>query len=279
MAQHRPAISNEIKEQLVREAGGKCANPGCPNLRTNFHHIINWAVYQTHDAQHMIAVCPSCHDAIHYGTLLISDLVLYSWKGLERSSDVVRTHLYVEPGRPVKLLLGSIAVSCQEGATVFQLSSHNRLEFRILIGDILLMNLHVTSLSGRKVLSIVDNNIRHEPDPHVRYNQVPGHLRMTAPVSTEYIPTWALEKMRIHEPTYGLDNPLTLLELEVVRPGVVKVQGLWADNTKCIVITQELMSVIYPTIRERYSLSGGGESTVLNWVGPIYDSIFTMFHV
>jgi hypothetical protein len=270
----RPAISNELKERLIREAGSKCANPGCPNRRTHFHHIKDWAVYETHDARDMIAVCPSCHDAIHHGTLSISDQVLYRWKKLARPDGTVRDHLYVEPGRPVKLLLGSIAVSCQQEAIVFELSSHNRLKFRILGGDILLLDLRVSSLSGREVLWVVDNHIRHESDPAIAYEQVPGHLRVRAPATPEYIPIWGLQKMRIREPTYASDNLVTLLELEVLEPGLVSVQGLWAEDARCVLITRKHLSFIRPSLREPLSIAGEGKDTVLHWTGPINSALF-----
>jgi hypothetical protein len=69
MAVHRPKVTEEVKNRLRTEARGKCANPGCSNVRAHIHHIREWAVYKTHDDQHMIAVCPACHDAIHHGAL------------------------------------------------------------------------------------------------------------------------------------------------------------------------------------------------------------------
>ena len=84
MAEHRPEVSKQLKTQLRREAGEKCANPGCSATRTHLHHIREWAVYRTHDGAHMIAVCPTCHDAIHHGQLPISDETLYAWKRIPR---------------------------------------------------------------------------------------------------------------------------------------------------------------------------------------------------
>ena len=65
MTNGRINVDPKVKKRLIQEAGNKCANPGCPVRRTHTHHIRKWAVYQTNDEQEMIAVCPSCHDAIH----------------------------------------------------------------------------------------------------------------------------------------------------------------------------------------------------------------------
>src|SRR5437764_15128611 len=103
MARYRPEISAELKRKLQMEAGHKCANPGCSNRRTHIHHVRKWAVYQTHDGNHMIAVCPACHDAIHHGTIQIDDDALYRWKTIVRSVSPIKSHIYIEPGGQVKL--------------------------------------------------------------------------------------------------------------------------------------------------------------------------------
>ena len=54
----RQKIPKTQKKQLIEEAGGKCANPGCSHWRTHIHHIKHWQVYKAHDTNHMIAVCP-----------------------------------------------------------------------------------------------------------------------------------------------------------------------------------------------------------------------------
>src|SRR5471032_2843818 len=97
MAKQQRKITPALKRQLIEQAGGKCANPGCSNWRVHIHHIKHWAVYKVHNAGDMIAVCPSCHDSIHYGRLAIPDEVLYHWKGIARPAVPESAHIYVEP--------------------------------------------------------------------------------------------------------------------------------------------------------------------------------------
>lgn len=125
MAESRPNVPRETKRALIREAGGKCANPGCPNRLIELHHIQRWAVYRTHDAEHMIAVCPTCHENVERGSLLISDETLYEWKKIVRRKAAARGHIYVEPGDQAKLLLGSIAVSGEDASKTRQ-HAHER---------------------------------------------------------------------------------------------------------------------------------------------------------
>jgi hypothetical protein len=121
VAAHRPSVPEATKLALRDQAGGKCANPGCATVRTHFHHIREWAVYQSHDGENMIAVCPTCHDAIHHGAVKIDDDTLYRWKTITRTAQAQRGRLYVEPARQAKLLLGSVCVTGDAGLLVFQL--------------------------------------------------------------------------------------------------------------------------------------------------------------
>ena len=76
----RPKIKPSVKRALIDEAGGKCANPGFPNILTEIHHIRDWHVYFIHDPDHLIAICPACHDAVCRGDLRISADTAYQWK-------------------------------------------------------------------------------------------------------------------------------------------------------------------------------------------------------
>src|SRR5438128_2235238 len=106
----RKTIPARIKCALLREAGGKCSNPGCPNTLTELHHINQWHVYQTHDQAQMIAVCPTCHSHAHRGQLIIDDDTIRRWKLIRRSTSD-RGHIYVEPGDTCRVLLGSIHIT------------------------------------------------------------------------------------------------------------------------------------------------------------------------
>src|SRR3990172_756826 len=218
MAPNRRDVSNTVKKRLRDEAGGKCANPGCPTPRTHLHHIREWAVYETHDAAHMIAVCPTCHDAIHHGDLPITDETIYRWKGITRPDTTQRTHLYIEPGQTTKILLGSIAVSASDQVIVFQLADNNRLSFRIADRDILLVSLSIRRLNGRELLRVTDNHVRNNVQGEVTFRQIPGRVQVRVPATDNFIPSWILALMRRQEPQFAASGEITLLEMEVPRP-------------------------------------------------------------
>jgi hypothetical protein len=46
VAERRPDVPALSKRLLVEQEGGKCANPGCPHVITQLHHIQEWHVLQ-----------------------------------------------------------------------------------------------------------------------------------------------------------------------------------------------------------------------------------------
>ncbi len=275
MAKRRKKIKPVVKRKLRSEAGNKCANPGCSNWRVHIHHIKHWIVYQTDDEKEMIAVCPACHDAIHYGKLEISDDTLFGWKNIYRALTTVDSHLYIEPSAELKLLTGTIAISTSnQEALVFELSDQNKLKFRILDNDIMMLNSNVSDLMGTEVLRVVDNHIRVKNDDEVIYEQVPGHVRISAPTSKKYIPDWVITKIRIQENNYGMSGNVIILDLKVLKPGVVRVQGLWIEDDIAVIITKERLSFLTAHMHQPLSLVGEGEGSVLKYCGPINTALF-----
>jgi hypothetical protein len=251
MARERPAVpaSLKLKKKLFREAGFKCANPGCPNRRTHIHHIREWAIFETHDKEHMVAICPSCHDAVHHGSLEITDETVNRWKHTERPAGPVRDYLYVEPGDPIKLLTGTIAIQAPEGVILFALSENNRLRFRVAESEIMILDLQIVSPSGTEIARVVENHIRSDFDG-ADVLSTPGHVRIDVPADEAYIPPWALKQVRVQEPAFGLGGKVTALELEVLRPGIVRANGIWFEGDNGVVITDHHLMFVKPGLRE-----------------------------
>lgn len=275
MAAHRPDLPNQLKKRLRAAAGEKCANPGCSALRTHLHHIREWAVYASHDESQMIAVCPACHDAVHNRALAISDDTLIRWRNLRRPASGIRTHLYVEPSVPPKVLLGSVAVSStQPGAVIFDLSPTARLAFRTIDHDLLLLSLCVATLSGEALITVTDNHVTHQPQAGVRFLVVPGHIRLDVPLSADFVQAWAVTQMQRQDPTYGLDGMLPAIDIEVLKPGLVRVQGSWPRPDRVVVATDDRLAFLRRGADGPLSIMGAGEDSVLLYAGPITDAIF-----
>jgi hypothetical protein len=225
----------------------------------------------------MIALCPNCHDAVHTGALPISDDTLRTWKAQERTPSAARTHLYVEPASRLKVLLGSIAVaSVRNEAVVFALSPSNRLRFRALDSDLLLLELRVCSAAGDELVKVTDNHVTTPAHPDVVFRAVPGHIEVVVPSTTAYIPQWALQQVREREPSFAVAGSFPVLDLQVVRPGVVRVQGLWPQDNRLVVITRESLMFVTAGASGPLTLQGAGEDSVLLHAGPIDNALFRM---
>jgi hypothetical protein len=183
--------------------------------------------------------------------------------------------LYVEPGEASKLLLGTIAVTGQQGVTVFELGPPTKLSFRLEDEDVMLVNLAVSTTGGEEGLRVVDGHIRRDAGDRVEYERVPGHVCVRVPVSEQFMPPWALRKLRLFEPTFGEDGWLPLLDLEVLEPGVVRVQGVWnAGDHVVIAITRKQLAFLQPGLQAPLSLVGEGADSLLLHDGPITAALF-----
>ncbi|EPM8857397.1 HNH endonuclease signature motif containing protein [Vibrio parahaemolyticus] len=275
MSKVRKKIDPKIKKKVIDECGNKCANPGCANWRTHVHHIEHWAIYGSNDEKILIPVCPSCHDAIHHGSIKIDDETLYKWKSIDRPIQSGRAHIYVEPSKNIKLLTGTIALATKNRkVTIFKLSDNNKLSFKILDGEISLVNLKISNLSGKEVLKVSDNYIKVHDINQVTFQQVPGHIVVTTANAEQYLAPTLLDKMLEEQPDFYNGSELVLLDLEVLKPGLVKVKGCWADNDKAVIITDKSLSFLNNELRRPLSMVGHGEDSVLVYTGSVDCSLF-----
>lgn len=266
MAKYRSKIKANVKKGLLDESGGKCANPGCSNRLTQIHHIDEWHVYRSHRPAAMICICASCHDNVHRGALNISDATLYRWKGIDRKSKPRREQVYVEPGESPKLQLGSIAFTGQSGVTVLGLSNRNSIGFTLRGGELYFVNATV-GIGTRTFVKIVENQVVIEPNPSMDYASVPGHLIARIPLADVELPTWVLDAARWYVPTFAQDEHVTLLDVEVCEPGLVRVQGIWLARDECFIATETLL--IWAKPGRRVAFAGDGPSSVIKFGGPI----------
>jgi hypothetical protein len=275
MATHRPAVPSDTKRILIDQAGRKCSNPGCPNRLVELHHIREWHIYQTHDAEHMIAICSSCHDAVDRGHLQISDEELYRWKGIDRRSALATAHIFVEPGDAPGLLLGSLVAKGESGLVVFDFAEHHQLSFAVRDGDIILLNVKISDPTGNPLLDVVDGYIRQR-SPSVELHTRPGAITVpSGGILSPFVPEW-VRRSQLREDRFYAGFPLPLLALRVIDQGLVHVQGLWLDNDRGVAITPGRLSFLSRGRAKPFTMLGAGEATILNFVGPLNAPAFNM---
>jgi hypothetical protein len=269
---HRPMVKKGVRRRLLNEAGGKCANPGCPNTRAQIHHIMEWHIYGTHDPKDMIAVCPTCHEEIHHGRLGISDETLYEWKKLRRTEQQFHTdQLSPEPSPRLQIICGSVCLMTTNTELIaFELTNSNRLSFRVEDGDLLLVNLQIESRRGSLVLKVTDNRVRVSKDESVTFERRQGRVLVTAPASDLYVSPGTLAAMRAVEPDFAADGRLTILDAEVVAPGAVRVLGIWEARNGAIVITNWGVRLRLPG----WDKPSGARNLTIQLTGPVTSKVF-----
>lgn len=275
MAQHQRKIDPKLKRLLIERAGNKCANPGCSNWRVHIHHIKHWAIYKTHFAEHMIAICPSCHDAVHYGRLKIPDELLSEWKSINRPVTPHNAHIYIEPSASLRLLTGTISIATtNQQLIIFDLSNYSQLKFRVLDQDILQVSSKLLDQNGNELVRVVDNHVRSGKDKRIQFDYHSGRCRITVPIAEDIVPRWIVDQMRIRDPHFAADGRIVAIDLQVLRPGLIKVQGCWTDGNVGIVITDSAFSLLRREHEKIISFVGDGERSVLMYTGPITLAFF-----
>src|SRR5437762_14381541 len=77
----RRAPTSSIRDEVLREAGYKCANPTCRNILTlQLHHIVWVKDGGGSEPYNLVALCGHCHDLHTQGHIPAS--AVRHWKGL-----------------------------------------------------------------------------------------------------------------------------------------------------------------------------------------------------
>lgn len=75
----RKSIPDNIRRQVLIEAGYRCGVPTCRNiLAIDLHHIVEVHQNGGNEPANLLALCPTCHALYHRGTY--SKEAIYAWK-------------------------------------------------------------------------------------------------------------------------------------------------------------------------------------------------------
>jgi hypothetical protein len=103
---------------------------------------------------------------------------------------------------------------------------------------------------------VCDNHVRHIRRNDVKFLKVPGRVEVQVPCTTEFIPDWALHQIRHQVPGFGASGWLTMVGLDVLKPGLIRVQGAWLMEGNGVIITEDRLSFLSPGLREPVSYMG-----------------------
>lgn len=280
MAKVARSIPRKTREKLIFDAGGMCANPGCNNTRLQIHHIKYWAIYKTHDEKHMIAVCPTCHDACHFGQLKITDEQLYQWKNIAKNEEHVEANIFVPSSSNTLISAGTIGFRqlTERKTIVFDLSNENKLEFS-LKDEYLEVSTTLIDRNNCTVLKVTNNKLKAYVNNDIHLEQIQGRFRVTVPVDKFYLPATALLLMRNIEPDYGVNDRLIAIDLQVIKPGHIRIQGFWPNGNDAIVITEKALYFCRSEYLDHadakpFPIVGSGDDACLIFDGPINLAMF-----
>ncbi len=238
-------LTGDQKELIREESGGKCANPGCAVWRTHIHHIDEWAIYHSDEPEILIPVCPSCHDQIHHGSLPISREVLLQWKKIKRNRCIRNLHIYVEPGNELKLKAGGVWFANPVDKIklkLFELIPSVKIDFNTQGNKISLVDISITDIEGNVALVVLSNYIEVR-DEELDCEERKGHIRITTKNINKFLPKDYVQKMRDEDSGFANDK-LVVLELEVLGPGQLAINGCWYNEGQAVVMTDNGLTFV-----------------------------------
>lgn len=227
-------INVDIRRELIEEVGGKCANPGCPSLITEFHHLDEWSIWKTHDSKRMIAICPNCHSYAHKRGTKLTNNELLQWKAnAGKRNNTKAFPVFVTPSDETLFRFGNFKF--KDNTKAFAVGSSN-IEITVDDNGVVFINIIMFDSNGETVVEVKSNTVITTRDDVNFEVLLSGHIRVTTNLSNGIIPEWAVVNFK--ENNIQLPDSVTLLEIVVKAPGEVTVQGLIQTERKVYYITE-----------------------------------------
>lgn len=73
----RPDIPENLRREVLVEAGHRCAIPTCRHSTTEIAHIVPWSKVKEHTFGNLIALCPNCHTRYDKGEIDRKSMLQY----------------------------------------------------------------------------------------------------------------------------------------------------------------------------------------------------------
>jgi hypothetical protein len=145
---------------------------------------------------------------------------------------------------------------------------------RVLDNDILQVSVRLQDEKGKELLRVVENHVRVIRTKDIVFDYRAGHARITVPATSSFAPRWLIDQVRTQDPAFAADGRIIALDVEVLKPGLLRVQGCWPDGKVGVVITEKALSFCKLGLREPISLVGAGEGIVITYAGPVTSAVF-----
>jgi hypothetical protein len=176
----------------------------------------------------------------------------------------------------MRCLTGSMSVLADStNALVFALSNSNHFGFRVEDSDIFLSYCSLRDLSGSYLVKAKSNHFRLLNSDSVRIERRTGRIRVTVLDAAKYLPSWIGVMWRA-VPEFVRNNEVDVLDIEVIRPGVVRLRGVFVASDAVLAITEQKLWVLKPEMNGPIAFVGQGEGTQIKVTGPITRAAFQL---
>jgi hypothetical protein len=174
----------------------------------------------------------------------------------------------IPPSGEQKLLLGSVAMRSKSTFVVFDSGIEGQMAFQVdPDAGLLRLDSTITTLDGALLLQLNNNHVLTQ-DAQLVLEQRPGKVRVSYPDWPNLMPLWAYTQFLRFMPMDVMAGP-PLLDVEVLRAGLVRVSGIWGTKRGALVITDnDILIFAHPNGDRPSVVRGFGETTVFELDGP-----------
>jgi hypothetical protein len=135
-------------------------------------------------------------------------------------------------------------------------------------------------LLGARSIGSLPGESKIEPFPALEFGERrverrTGRLRVTVSDAAKYLPNWIGIMWRAI-PEFVHNNEVDVLDIEVVRPGVVRLKGVFVAPDAVMAITEEKLWILRPEINGPVAFVGQGEGTQIKVAGPVTRAAFQL---
>jgi hypothetical protein len=157
----------------------------------------------------------------------------------------------------------------QRGGGIHAIHS-NKFTFRISgDGDIFLASCAIRDLSGAYLVRAFDNYLKIKQGDMLSVERRIGKITVKVLDAARYLPAWTLKIMWRALPDFVHNNRAVVFDLEVIRPGVVRLKGVFVADDAVLAITKDKVYLLRPELNGPLALVGRGDGTEIRLSGPV----------
>jgi hypothetical protein len=147
---------------------------------------------------------------------------------------------------------------------VFDLPNKNRLVLKVIDEDILSLDASICLSNEENIFKMTNNVIKYKKNDGIEVRRRTGKFQLIlSGEALKMIPNWIINQHLLSGSDYFATSEYKLIDIEVIEPGLVKIQGIWMDQETAIVVSPTNLSFINKNAFGTMHLVGKGLQTVI----------------